>query len=74
MLHGLVGKDLFELPCSVPSLILFNVIDDVIVGNDLFVVIVDNAPELRNHSGIVFIVSDAILEFVNSFDDLGTEA
>ena len=41
-----MGKNPLELPCAVPRIVLFNVVDNVIVGYNLLVLVVDKALEL----------------------------
>ena len=71
-LHSLVGEDFLELPYSVPGLVLFDVVDDVIVGDNRLAFIVDKASEFRNRSGIVRIISHAVLVGMDSFNNLRT--
>ena len=51
-------------------MVLFDELNDVVVGNDFFVVVVDNAAEFDDF----WILSSLVLESLYSFDDLGSNS
>lgn len=65
-------EDLLELPDSVPRVILFDVINDVVVRNDFLVIVVDEAFESGHFSCKLRVIHHIIFVFVNALYNFGT--
>ena len=63
-----MAEDILVFPKSVPRFIIFDKVNDLVVGNNLFVFVVDLDFKL-DEGRILFL---AVLVFTNTFKDLGT--
>ena len=62
--------DLPESPSSVPSLVVFNEFNDLVVGDDFLVLVIDDALEFDNFR-VAFRLGDVV---VDNADDFGVVA
>ena len=61
-----MSKYLLKFPNAIPGVILFNVVDNVIVGNNFFVVVVDKTFELDDF----WVRSEVLVMVLYTSDDL----